>query len=308
MFIKDLLKFLSSAGIPFAYHGDENLVIQSFCSLSNIQNDCIMFSCFVDLDFIRLLDCYSNILLVSRPFNYDTHINRLWVDSARPVFFEILNHFFYKEDTDLNSAGDSSSLILTSNIGQGVSIGKLSLISNESIIGDNVKIGNHVTLSGKVIVGDNSIISSGAVIGVNACSFYILNGKKKPVPHFGGVRIGHSVFIGANTVIERGTIDDTIIGDEVKISSLCSIEHNVVIKQRASITSGCVIAGSVLVEEQCRIHPNSSISRGVVLGRHSLVGIGSIVLRNVGENEVVAGNPAKFLRFVNFDDLQKFPF
>ena len=174
-------------------------------------------------------------------------------------------------------------------------------------MGECINIGNNVTISGRVILGDNVTIESGARIGVDSCSFYVLNGKRYKVPHFAGVIIGNNVFIGANTVIEKGTLCDTFIGNNVGISALCSIGHNTKIFDNVSITGGCTIAGSVTLKNGCRIHPNSSIGQGIEVGTGSLVGIGSNVIENVGDGEIVVGNPARFLRYVSDEDKQKFP-
>ena len=116
------------------------------------------------------------------------------------------------------------------------------------------------------------------------------------IPHLGEVRLGLDVEIGACTVIARGTIGDTIIGDHVKLDDHVFVAHNVEIGESTLVVAGAVICGSVKIGKRCWIGANSTIKEHVKIGDDAFVGMGAVVLDDVAENAVVVGNPARFLR------------
>jgi UDP-3-O-[3-hydroxymyristoyl] glucosamine N-acyltransferase len=113
------------------------------------------------------------------------------------------------------------------------------------------------------------------------------------VPDYGGVSIGNRVEIGANTCVDRGTLNDTILEDDVKIDNLVHIAHNAIIKKRAYIIAGSIIQGSVTICEDAYIAPGAIIMNQKTVGRNSLIGMGAVVNKDVTENIVVTGYPAK---------------
>lgn len=148
-----------------------------------------------------------------------------------------------------------------------------------------------------VRVGTGARIKDYAVIGSEGFGFEIdEHGHPVRIPHIGGVQIGDDVEIGACTVIARGTIDDTIIGDHVKIDDRCFVAHNVRIGNDSLVIAGAEISGSVHVGKSCWIGPNACIREGLKIGDRSLVGIGAVVVKDVPENVIVAGNPARIMR------------
>ena len=105
--------------------------------------------------------------------------------------------------------------------------------------------------------------------------------------------IGDNVEIGANTCIDRGTLGDTVIEDGAKIDNLCHIAHNVHLKKNSVIIALSMIAGSCVVEEGAWVAPCSAVREGRTVGKNSLVGLGSVVVKDVPEDTVVMGVPAK---------------
>lgn len=176
-------------------------------------------------------------------------------------------------------------------------IGHHSFVDEAVVIGNNVVIKHHVVLEGKVVIGDNTVISSGVVIGSDGFGYYNETQRKNlKVEHFGGVVIGNDVEIGTNTCIDRGTLGDTVIGNNVKIDNLCHIAHNVQVKDSVNIIALSMIGGSVRLGDSAYIAPSSTLINQVTVGDHAMVGIGSLVLENVEDDTVVVGHPAKVLR------------
>ncbi len=181
-----------------------------------------------------------------------------------------------------------------SQIGTNVLIQPGAYISGETSIGDNSYIGCGVKIIGKVTIGENVIIRENAVIGADGLTTDRDEaGKPVKMPQFGGVVIENNVTIGANTVIARGAIDDTIIGAETSIDNCVFVSHNVKVGKRVFIVGESILFGSSEVDDNTMISGNSTIRNGVRIGRNALVGMGAVVTKNVGDESTVKGNPAK---------------
>jgi UDP-3-O-[3-hydroxymyristoyl] glucosamine N-acyltransferase len=180
-------------------------------------------------------------------------------------------------------------------ISESVEIGASCLISN-CIIGSNVTIYPNCTIH-NAIIGSNVNIFSGAQIGTDGFGYESAeDGTLIKFSHFGRVIINDNVDIGSNTCIDRGSINDTVIGEGSKIDNLVHIAHNVQIGKNCVIIAQSMIGGSTIVEDNVWVSPSSVIRDGLVLGRNSLIGMGAIVTKNIPENEIWIGNPAKFFK------------
>ncbi|MDA7841647.1 UDP-3-O-(3-hydroxymyristoyl)glucosamine N-acyltransferase [Gammaproteobacteria bacterium] len=139
-------------------------------------------------------------------------------------------------------------------------------IGINSVIGKNVTIGKssiiypNVTIYDGSIIGDNVIIQSGAVIGSDGFGLIKDSDFWIKVPHIGNVVIANNVEIGANTTIDKGTIDSTIISDNVKIDNLVHVAHNVTIGKNTAIAACVGIAGSTSIGENCTIGGGSGLN------------------------------------------------
>ena len=142
-------------------------------------------------------------------------------------------------------------------IGQRVSLGEGVVIHAGCSIGDDVSIGAgsilypQVTIYHGCRVGKRAILHSGVVIGADGFGFAPDGNNWIKIPQIGGVSIGDDVEIGANTTVNRGALDDTVIGDGCKIDNLVQIAHNCIIGAN-SVLAGCAgLAGSVTLGEHC---------------------------------------------------------
>ena len=113
------------------------------------------------------------------------------------------------------------------------------------------------------------------------------------IPHIGGVVIGENVRIGSNCCIDRGTINDTIIGDGTKIDNLVHIAHNCNIGKNCIICAGTVLCGSVTLEDDVWLAPGTLIREGLTIGKGAKTGLGAVVVKNVPPGALVYGVPAK---------------
>ncbi len=182
-------------------------------------------------------------------------------------------------------------------------------IAPDTILGQGAVIGADVEIHERCVIGPNTVIDH-AVLGVNTriganCSiggdgfgFEMdeSSGEVIKFPHFGRVLIGRNVEIFSNTCIARGSLRDTIIGNNVKIDNLVHIAHNVEIGDNTLVIANAMVAGSARIGTRVWIGPSTSVLNGITVGDLSMTGVGSVVTKSCEKNEIVAGVPAKRLR------------
>jgi UDP-3-O-[3-hydroxymyristoyl] glucosamine N-acyltransferase len=295
--VVDIVNYLENSNLEHSYLGDMNLVIENFCSLNNMKEKSITWiKKFNNFD-IHSIDQTLDLLIVTTNECLNSNIkgyNVISCDNPKEVFFSILTKFF---QSAIENRIEPTSTILTNKIGKNVSIGHNCYINKDVVIGDNVVIKHNVVIDCKSTIGANTTINSGVVIGTDGFGYY----KSKDiviynVPHFGGVIIGEGVDIGSNTCVDRGTIDDKIIGDYVKIDNLCHIAHNVQIKENSYVIASSILCESCILEKKSYITPGAVVMNQLTIGENSLVGLGAVVTKNVEPNKVVAGVPAKVIK------------
>lgn len=138
-------------------------------------------------------------------------------------------------------------------IGARTVIGPGCVVMDDAIVGEDTRLTANVTLCGGVIVGDRCLFHPSVVIGADGFGLAPDQGEWLKVPQVGTVRIGSDVEIGASTTIDRGAIDDTIIGDGVKMDNQIQIGHNVRIGDHTAIAGCAGISGSATIGKRCMI-------------------------------------------------------
>lgn len=197
-------------------------------------------------------------------------------------------------------------------IGENVEIGDGCYIEANAVIARGCKIGNNCRIGAGAyisycLMGNDCYIYSGARIGCDGFGFNFKNGRHIRIPQIGRVVIGDDVEIGANACIDRGAMDDTVIGDGCRIDNLVQIAHNDVLGR------GCVIVAQVGIAGSCNLGDYVVCGGQVGLADHLNVGSGaqiaaqSGVMRDIEAGAVVMGSPTvpfkDFMRQVAF--LQK---
>lgn len=201
----------------------------------------------------------------------------------------------------------SASIAATAVIGKNVTIGAHSLIGEGCSIGDNATIGSYARLYPRVVVyhdceiGDNLIAHSGVVIGSDGFGIAMDEGRWIKIPQIGRVVIGNDVEIGANTTIDRGALDDTVIEDGVKLDNQIQIAHNVRIGAHTAI-AGCVgIAGSTTIGKYCQIGGSAGILGHLKIADHVVISSFTLIGKSIRE----AGAYTGIFPFSKIDDWKR---
>lgn len=177
-------------------------------------------------------------------------------------------------------------------IGTGTIIGPLCAIAEGVLIGENCRIHAQVTVS-HAILGNRVVLYPGARIGQDGFGFAISRAGFTPVPQLGRVLIGDGAEIGANSCIDRGSAQDTVIGPGVHIDNLVQIGHNVNIGAHAVIVAQAGVSGSTQIGAQAMIAAQAGLAGHLSIGQGARIGAKAGVMADVGAGEEVLGSPAQ---------------
>ena len=250
------------------------------------------------------------------------------VERPRLAMMQLITMFY--EAPRVNSGVHPSATVHPSaKLGENVSLGPNVVIGENAVVGDNTKIlangyiGNGssigkncffhpgVNIGDRVQVGDECILHHGVSLGADGFSFVTENpnnieqarqdGEIKEgnanqvifkIPSIGSVIIGRNVEIGANTTIDRGTIENTIIGDNTKIDNLVMIGHNCRIGKGCMIVSQVGIAGSSVIGDRVVIAGQVGIADHINIGNDCILAAQAGVSKSFPEKSIVIGSPA----------------
>jgi len=214
------------------------------------------------------------------------------VEDPRAVFIKILDMCF---SPSINRGTIEKSAIIDpcAEIHRTVSIGSNCVIG-KCQIGENSIIYPNVTLNDNVTLGKNVLVNPGSVIGYDGIS-YARNekGELDKFLQYGGVVIEDDVEIGCNVCIDRGTFGNTVVKKGSKIGHVCYIGHNTVVGENCAITGFNMIGGSTVIGDCSWIAIGAVLRDGIKLGKKVFVGLGAVVTKDIPDNTVVAGNPAR---------------
>jgi len=228
-------------------------------------------------------------------------------------FSKLLEIYFTKNNTKLNNQIHPTAIVHeTALIGENVTIGAYSniekgvVIENDAIIGERVnisfkcKIGKRSNISSGVfiectILGDDVCVAPNTVIGKLGFSFTPDTGNTFLTPHIGAVTIGDGTNIGSCCTIDRGLIDNTIIGDYVMIDNLVHIGHNCVIEDFCILAGQVGLSGSVKLQKNVMMGGDVSIKDNITIGENSIIAGASKVFKDFPKNSKIGGNPAQYL-------------
>ncbi|NKB76015.1 MAG: UDP-3-O-(3-hydroxymyristoyl)glucosamine N-acyltransferase [Gammaproteobacteria bacterium] len=247
--------------------GDENKVITDLASLKTAKQSSLSF--YNDTKQAQLLfACQAGVVLLRKEHSTLYSGNKILVKDPYLAYAQVSQKF---KDISCESRGIHEKALISHNaavhptasvgaysivdqgvqIAEGVRLGTNVRIGANSVVGANTVIEDNVVIYARSSIGERCCISSGAIIGASGFGYAPNSQKWEKIEQLGAVKIGNDVDIGANTTIDRGTLDDTIIGNGVKLDNQIQIAHNVQIGDN-TIMAGCVaVAGSARIGQRC---------------------------------------------------------
>ncbi|EPN0732323.1 UDP-3-O-(3-hydroxymyristoyl)glucosamine N-acyltransferase [Yersinia enterocolitica] len=280
-------------------HGDGDLVITGIASMHSAEPSQITFlsnsryqeqlaTCNAGAVVLTEADlpfCKSAALVVKNPYLTYARMAQIMDTTPQPA----------------QGIAPSAVISPQATLGENISIGANAVIESGVVLGDNVVIGAgcfigknthigagsrlwaNVSVYHEVVIGQNCLIQSGTVIGADGFGYANDRGNWIKIPQLGSVHIGDRVEIGACTTIDRGALDNTIIGNGVIIDNQCQIAHNVVIGDNTAVAGGVIMAGSLKVGRYCMIGGASVINGHMeICDKVTITGMG-MVMRPITE-------------------------
>jgi len=290
--------------------GNSNLIINGIGDLKNSPKGFVSF-----LSDHRYYDDFKNskstAVFVNHEFS-NSSLDKTLIRVDNPVYAYIqILELFHESKKDKIGIHETAIISPKATIGNNVYIGPYSVIDDNVIIGDfcyigsschinentiignQTKINSNVSIYDYVSIGNDVIIESGTVVGSHGFGLTFHNGENHIIPHLGKVIIKNKVWIGSNCSIDRGTINDTIIGVGTKMDNLIQIAHNVKIGKHCVIAGHTAIAGSTIIGDYVTIAGKVGIIGHLNIGDKCTVASMSQVTKSLKNNSFVSGIPAR---------------
>ncbi|MBF6630564.1 MAG: UDP-3-O-(3-hydroxymyristoyl)glucosamine N-acyltransferase [Comamonas sp.] len=207
------------------------------------------------------------------------------------VYFAKLTQFWKSKQQGGPSSGIHPSAVIDSS----AEIASSAYVGPQCVIGAGVKIGSGTVLTSRITIadeceiGERCLLHPGVVIGADGFGFANENDAWVKIEQLGRVRIGNDVEIGANTCIDRGALDDTIIEDGVKIDNLVQIAHNVHVGAHSVIAGNAGIAGSAHIGRSCSIGGAANILGHLSIADGTSISPTSMVTRSIHQPGLYTG-------------------
>ncbi|MCA6940842.1 UDP-3-O-(3-hydroxymyristoyl)glucosamine N-acyltransferase [Pectobacterium polaris] len=311
-------------------HGDGDIVITGVASMHSAKTGQITFlsdsryreqlagtqASAVVLTEADLPYCQVAALVVKNPYLTYARMAQLLDTTPQPAT-DIAPSAAIAPDATLGqnvSVGANAVIESGAQLGDGVVIGPGCFIGKDARIGAGTRLWANVTIYHRVELGEHCLIQSGTVIGSDGFGYANDRGNWVKIPQLGTVRIGDRVEIGASTTIDRGALDDTVIGNGVIIDNQCQIAHNVVIGDNTAVAGGVIMAGSLKIGRYCMIGGASVINGHMeICDKVTVTGMG-MVMRPITEPGVYSSGiplqPNKVWRktaalVMNIDEISK---
>jgi UDP-3-O-[3-hydroxymyristoyl] glucosamine N-acyltransferase len=212
------------------------------------------------------------------------------------------------------SIGPLCFIAASARIGANAVLGPGCVVGEDCEVGDDCQLIARVTMVARVRLGRRVRIHPGAVLGAEGFGLAMAEGQWLKVPQLGGVRVGDDCEIGANTTIDRGAIEDTVLEEDVRLDNQIQVGHNVRIGAHTAM-AGCVaVAGSTRIGRYCLIGGGAGFVGHIEVGDRVTVGARSLVTHSLaGPGEYASGTPVQptrewrrnAARFKQLDDMAR---
>jgi UDP-3-O-[3-hydroxymyristoyl] glucosamine N-acyltransferase len=288
--IKDI-KALSDAG-------PEDLTFLNNKKYAKDFATCRAKACLVPLDFVGRSEFGTISLPVKNPYDSYAKLLDIFYTPAKNTESQIKPSAYI---SPLAKIGNNCYIGHNVVIEDEVEIGDDCIIESGTIIEYKVKIGNRARIDQNVvishsIIGNDAVILTGAKIGQDGFGFSTEKGIHKKIYHTGRVIIGNDVEIGANSTIDRGSVNDTIIEDLCRIDNLVQIGHNVHVKKGAILVAQVGIAGSTRIGSYCALGGQVGIAGHLNIADFVQIAGQGGVIQSINEAGIMGGTPAVPIR------------
>lgn len=227
----------------------------------------------------------GSCIVVDDPYHYFALITQLWKRQHFPAPMPHIHpSAFIDPDATLGkgvSIGAFACIAAGAVIGEGVRIAEHCVVGRQASIGANSQLSARVTVGDRCRIGERCIVHSGTVIGADGFGFAAHDGQWVKIEQLGAVQIGNDVEIGANTCIDRGALQDTVLDDGVKLDNLVQIGHNVRIGKHTALAGCAGVAGSATIGAHCTVGGGAIVLGHLRLADHVHVSAASVVTRSL---------------------------
>ena len=263
--------------------GDPNHLIQKLAPLDTAQADALSFlsnpkyqsqlattqaGCVIVSPAVAdATDAQIQLIVADNPYHYFARLTQLWRQHTR-VNDEPLVHV-------------SAVIHPLAHVHATARIGPFCVIERGAHIGANTWLKSGITVGEDCHLGERCIVHAGVVIGADGFGFALFEGRWEKIEQLGAVRIGNDVEIGANTCIDRGALDDTVIEDGVKLDNLVQIGHNVHVGANTAMAGCAGVAGSARIGANCTVGGGAIVLGHLELADGVHISAASVVMRSI---------------------------
>jgi UDP-3-O-[3-hydroxymyristoyl] glucosamine N-acyltransferase len=227
----------------------------------------------------------GSCIIVDDPYFYFARVTRLWKNHLEPAAGSAIHPTAFIDPLARLApdvwVGAFACIGANAVLGPGVRIGEHGVIGRDVSIGAGTRLAPRVTVLEGCVIGERCIVHPGAVIGADGFGFAPHAGRWEKIEQLGAVRIGNDVEIGANTCIDRGALQDTVIEDGVKLDNLIQIGHNVHIGAHSALAGCAGVAGSARIGAHCTVGGGAVVLGHLSLADHVHISAASVVTRSI---------------------------
>jgi UDP-3-O-[3-hydroxymyristoyl] glucosamine N-acyltransferase len=227
----------------------------------------------------------ATALITPDPYAYYAALTRWWVArtrAARPATIHPTAAIDPAARLGANvTVGPFAVIEAGAVIGDGAEVGAHTVVGAQAHVGEGTRLLARVVFAERCVIGARGVVHPGAVIGADGFGFAPAGGLWEKIEQLGAVRIGDDVDIGANTCIDRGALEDTVIGDGVKLDNQIQIAHNVRIGAHTAMAACAGVAGSATIGAHCMIGGAALILGHVTIADRVQVSAGTFVMHSI---------------------------
>ena len=238
-------------------------------------------------------------IVTADPYLYFARLTQWWAVKLRPLAAACIHpSAVIDPSAELGEGVDVGPLAVIEagvRIGAGARIGAHCVIERNARVGAGSRLAARVTLGFDCRIGERCIVHSGVVIGADGFGFAPTQGRWEKIEQLGAVNIGNDVEIGANTCVDRGALEDTVLADGVKLDNLVQIGHNVRVGAHTAMAGCAGVAGSAFIGAHCTVGGGAIVLGHLTLADHVHVSAATVISRSITK-------PGQYSGMFPFDD------